>query len=157
MSDALLGVLAGGGIALAAQVIAAWFTARAAHNRWLREQRVPAYAELLQLWRDHYEGLSDHHCPSDGSRPYEDGREPDGTDLLSLYHGTVKVSLIASDPVGQKAWAAYQSLMDVIKGRDDAAIAGLNRAKSVGYELHEAMRRDLGTGRDEMRPPGDRD
>lgn len=58
VSDALLGALIGGGIALIAQIIVAVVNVRAAHNRWLREQRTAAYTALLTSLNLHQQGGS---------------------------------------------------------------------------------------------------
>lgn len=154
MSDALLGALIGGGIALIAQIIVAVVNVRAAHNRWLREQRTAAYTALLTSLNLHQQGLEDHYRPNDGLRP--DTSDPEWSDLLGLYDDTVKVSLIASRNTGRRAWDACTALVRVTEVKANDEFAALNQANEAKYRLQQAMRRDLGTGRDEMRPPWDK-
>lgn len=137
MTDAILGVLVGGVIALAGNLITQMVASRREHQRWLREQQITGYTNYLDEWHKVYSVLWDYvHYGWD--EPPDDFLEP-------LYRMRWRACLVAPSATAGKIASSYEALLDMYQAREDEKGTVCDAATRIGEELQAMMKRNLST------------
>ena len=142
--ETLIGVLIGGAIGLLSQLLSAGLQGRYAHERWLREQRVEIYREVVaefDRYLKDFEEISRYGFPR--------GTNPDAyfdTDSFNpLYQAVRRARLVASQSVGQQASRTLGATQDVAEDLCGRSKQGAYMRAQKAYDnLWRAMQRDLG-------------